>query len=43
MEMLRKMQSMRFIPNQITISSFLPACSIFRKFEDGQGGTLLCL
>jgi len=35
-EMLRKMQSMRFIPNQITISSFLPACSILESLRMGK-------
>ncbi|KAL9322041.1 hypothetical protein ACSQ67_010094 [Phaseolus vulgaris] len=36
MEMLRKMRSMRFIPNQITISSFLPACSILESLRMGK-------
>ncbi|KAK8469341.1 hypothetical protein PHAVU_005G053000 [Phaseolus vulgaris] len=35
-EMLRKMPSMRFIPNQITISSFLPACSILESLRMGK-------
>ncbi|KHN26811.1 Pentatricopeptide repeat-containing protein [Glycine soja] len=35
-EMLSKMQNMGFKPNQITISSFLPACSILESLRMGK-------
>nr|KYP49108.1 hypothetical protein KK1_029138 [Cajanus cajan] len=36
LEMLRKMQNMGYKPNQITISSFLPACSILESLRMGK-------